>query len=365
MLATNYTKFSGLDIWFGHGNGDPGAQSSGFQEQDLVRRLQTILKKYADKAGVPIRFYVGNMYADNNVAWSKGRAVIELHLDSAGVAGQGGHVIIQQGIGGLDAFDKNIIEKLKENFGVVNRDGSGYDERDDLANPRRCSAAGINYRLVELFFINDATDRNYFLNNMDEVARDLISAYIGKEVGQAAATPTPTPTQPATEPTGGLAVGSKVTVRAAATHYQTGQPIALWVKGKTYTIQQVKVVNQSASKRAYLLSEIVSWVLEQDLIPVTAQTAKKPTRWINSGSTLHLPGTVSKWRVYRENGPYTVGNEVGYLNPAKFGGLTYAIKGDRLNDVVVIDTQDFGRVAIYVAPNTGATIKQNWIEVEA
>lgn len=193
MLATNHTKFNGLDVWFGHGAGDPGATSSGYQEQEMVRRLQTNLKKYGDKAGINIRFYVSNMYADNNVAWSKGRAVFELHLDSAGTAGQGGHIIIQEGIGGLDAIDKNIIEKLKENFGVISRDGAGYDERSDLANPRRCAAAGINYRLVELFFINDATDRNYFLNNIDEVARDLISAYIGKEVGQATAAPTPAP----------------------------------------------------------------------------------------------------------------------------------------------------------------------------
>lgn len=87
----------------------------------------------------------------------------------------------------------------------------------------------------------------------------------------AMATSTP---QPA--PTGGLSVGSKVTVRASATHYQTGQPIASWVKGKTYTIQQVKAVNQSASKRAYLLSDIVSWVLEQDI--VDGQTAPTPAQ---------------------------------------------------------------------------------------
>lgn len=278
MLATNYNKFSGLDVWFGHGAGDPGAQSSGFQEQEMVRRLQSSMKKYADKAGIAIRFYVGNMYADNNVSWSKGRAVYELHLDSAGTAGQGGHVIIKEGLGGLDAIDKNIIEKLKENFGIVYRDGAGYDERNDLANPNRCGAAGINYRLVELFFINDAADRNYFLNNLDEVSRDLISAYIGSEVGQvtAAQPASPAPTQPAPQTSGGLAVGSKVTVRAAATHYQTGQPIASWVKGKTYTIQQVKAVNQSASKRAYLLSDIVSWVLEQDI--VDGQTAPTPVQ---------------------------------------------------------------------------------------
>ena len=41
--------------------------------------------------------------------------------------------------------------------------------------------------------INDAADRNYFLNNIDEVARDLISAYIGSEVGKVASAPTPAP----------------------------------------------------------------------------------------------------------------------------------------------------------------------------
>ncbi len=50
-----------------------------------------------------------------------------------------------------------------------------------------------------------------------------------------------------------------------ATHYQTGQKIANWVKGRTYKILQVKNVPQSNSKRAYLLDGIMSWVLEQDV----------------------------------------------------------------------------------------------------
>lgn len=94
---------------------------------------------------------------------------------------------------------------------------------------------------------------------------------------KAAAVAAPVATTPAPSvPSGGFAVGNKVTVRASATHYQTGQPIASWVKGKTYTIQQVKAVNQSASKRAYLLSDIVSWVLEQDI--VDGQTAPTPAQ---------------------------------------------------------------------------------------
>lgn len=60
-------------------------------------------------------------------------------------------------------------------------------------------------------------------------------------------------------------VGDTVTVKKTATTYQTGQPISKFVKGSHYKIKQVKVVNQSNSKRAYLLDTINSWILEQDL----------------------------------------------------------------------------------------------------
>ncbi|MGC6767589.1 hypothetical protein [Enterococcus sp. LJL51] len=46
---------------------------------------------------------------------------------------------------------------------------------------------------------------------------------------------------------------------------QTLERIPSWVKNKTYTVQQVKTVNNPNSKRAYLLKEIHSWVLQQDL----------------------------------------------------------------------------------------------------
>jgi len=60
-------------------------------------------------------------------------------------------------------------------------------------------------------------------------------------------------------------VGDTVTVQNFATHYQTGQKISNFVKGRKYKIKQVKPVNQSKSKRAYLLEGINSWVLEQDV----------------------------------------------------------------------------------------------------
>lgn len=60
-------------------------------------------------------------------------------------------------------------------------------------------------------------------------------------------------------------VGDTITVKKTATSYQTGQPIASFVKGSKYKIKQVKNVSQSNSKRAYLLDNINSWVLEQDV----------------------------------------------------------------------------------------------------
>lgn len=62
----------------------------------------------------------------------------------------------------------------------------------------------------------------------------------------------------ATPKTTDLKVGQKVKVKKTASKYATGQNIPNWVKGRTYTIQQVK------SDRV-LLKEIVSWVYKKDV----------------------------------------------------------------------------------------------------
>lgn len=53
-------------------------------------------------------------------------------------------------------------------------------------------------------------------------------------------------------------VGQRVKVKSSASRYATGQSIPSWVKGNSYTIQQVK------SDRV-LLKEIVSWVYKSDV----------------------------------------------------------------------------------------------------
>ncbi|GGA87485.1 N-acetylmuramoyl-L-alanine amidase family protein [Ornithinibacillus halotolerans] len=79
----------------------------------------------------------------------------------------------------------------------------------------------------------------------------------------------------------------------------------------------------------------------------------------STGQYIHLPATENSWRVYPLNVAPVKGNEKGFLNPAKFGGLTYEILGNPQSHVYIIKTSDFGRVQIYGHPSTGAKINKN------
>lgn len=83
------------------------------------------------------------------------------------------------------------------------------------------------------------------------------------------------------------------------------------------------------------------------------ETASQQT----TAQKLYLPASAESWRIYDLNVAPVRGNEKGFLKPSKFGGLEYDILGWSQNDVAIIQTRDFGQVQIYVASNTGATIK--------
>ena len=73
---------------------------------------------------------------------------------------------------------------------------------------------------------------------------------------------------------------------------------------------------------------------------------------------LILPATVEKWNVYPTDKAPVKANAIGALNPKKFGGLTYDIIANPQKDVYTIKTQNYGKVNIYAASSTGATIKE-------
>lgn len=71
--------------------------------------------------------------------------------------------------------------------------------------------------------------------------------------------------------------------------------------------------------------------------------------------TLKLPA-VPKWRVYPLNKSPVIGNEKGFLLPARYGGLTYSILGNPKPHVYTIKTASYGIVNIYAHPSTGAKV---------
>lgn len=70
------------------------------------------------------------------------------------------------------------------------------------------------------------------------------------------------PAASAPQPAKTISVGSKVKIKQSASRYCTGQKIPNSIKGKTYTVMQVKT---SKYPNGILLKEIMSWVNKSDL----------------------------------------------------------------------------------------------------
>lgn len=85
-------------------------------------------------------------------------------------------------------------------------------------------------------------------------------------------------------------------------------------------------------------------------VKTTSTSTSSTTKWIN------LPSNATSWRVYKTNVQPVKGKECGFVKPSKFGGLSYRILGNPQKDVYTIQTDSFGKVNIYGASSTGATI---------
>lgn len=73
---------------------------------------------------------------------------------------------------------------------------------------------------------------------------------------------------------------------------------------------------------------------------------------------LNLHKHNTSWRVYSLTGACTVGNEVGSLAPANYGGLSYEILKDE-GDIKTIQTGSFGKVRIYAPRDEDSSITSN------
>lgn len=156
----------------------------------------------------------------------------------------------------------------------------GIKKRSDLFNVNQAAAHGINYRLVEVCFIDNDDDLNTFRQNIDSISKGLVEAITGQKISilanlnqgatvvtierGGAKTPDTYPNQYAE-----LVEGNIVEVRQQATHYYDGKEINPRVNGQRYVVTGKMNVDKSHSKRAYRLSKDgahIGWVLEQDIV---------------------------------------------------------------------------------------------------
>lgn len=124
-----------------------------------------------------------------------------------------------------------------------------------------------------------------------------------------------------------IKVGDKVTVKSSAKKYATGENIPSFVKGKKYTVQQVK------SDRV-LLKEILSWVKKSDVTKNSSSTASKPTDSkpsTKSSSGSSKSGKYGKLKIINVNNAAIVMDKPDRINAKNIGtvkkGATLPLNG--------------------------------------
>lgn len=160
----------------GHGAGDSGAVGNGYTEAERVRALANRIKALGGDS-VMLGDTSRNWYADNGISRltiPKDYQIVELHMDSGVYTARGGHVIIQDGLGGADQYDNALAAYISTAFPGRS---SKLVERSDLANPGWAATMGYGYRLIECGFISNATDVKIFNNNLDKHAAGILEAF--------------------------------------------------------------------------------------------------------------------------------------------------------------------------------------------
>ncbi|MCY8898129.1 N-acetylmuramoyl-L-alanine amidase [Bacillus spizizenii] len=131
--------------------------------------------------------------------------------------------------------------------------------------------------------------------------------------------------------------------------------------GSTYTVKKGDTLSEIAEKTGLSVAKLQSYNGIKNANKITVGQVLK----LKGGSTssskgkkyVYLPASADSWRIYPTNKAPVKGNECGYLRPKKFGGLKYEILANPQVDVYTIKTDQFGKVNIYAAKSTGATIK--------
>lgn len=346
---------------------DTGASGNGYREENCTREIGKKVKGKLEKLGHTV-YAVAPDYANSvresldtrvNSANSKGAAIsVSIHLNAGG--GKGVEIYTKGG----QAFSQatNILNNMVA-LGYVNR---GIKNGSDLA-----LVGGIwtTSMLVECGFIDTASDMEIY--NPEKISDAIVEGLVGT-----------TTTDPGEGSGGSTGSGGGT---ANINKYLNLNPSA--TSWRVYPLNKPPVVGNEVGKLApskygglsYLILgnpskdvytiETATWGKVNIYAPYNdsqcsftnspayGDSANESNNSGGSGSKyLNLSPKVKSWRVYPLGKSPVIGNEVGSLAPANYGGLSYAIKGNPQSDVYTIITSTFGKVNIYAPRDNDSTI---------
>lgn len=339
----------------GHGGNpyDSGATGNGYEEAELTRELadlvETRLKKYATVVRYPKD---RNAFADvqsgtftskisggiKNIGYA-----FEIHFnaykkdETKDGKKKGSECYVTSREKGI-TVEQAIMKNLSKYFPLRDNDNI-FDgvKRTNFAVIQTCKNYGVSGALLETCFIDDADDVSTYQANKGAIADaivDGIATGFGlKSSSTGSTTSKPSTSKPSTST-------QKKTISQLADEVELGK----WGNGE-------------ARKKALEAAGYDYEAVQAEVNRRAGVTTSSKPSTSTSKKKLYLPKTAKSWRVYPTNKAPVVGNEVGYLYPSKFGGLTYDILATPQKDVVTIQTRDYGKVNIYVAASTGAVIK--------
>lgn len=238
----------------GHGGSDPGACYNGRRESDDVLRLSRRVGEILSSNGESVSY---TRTSDATVSLSQ-RSSMENRGAYDYFVSIHRNAIAPEKAKGVETHIYSRGGKKEELATKINNNlvGIGFvDRKVKVSNfhvLRETKCAAI---LIECGFIDHTSDNNLFDSKFEQIAQAIAKGCLA-QVGKSLAASNSSSSSNTSSSS--FKVGDKVVVSKSATHYATGQSMASFVKGSTYTVKEAK------SDRC-LLSDIVSWVYNKDL----------------------------------------------------------------------------------------------------
>lgn len=156
----------------GHGNGDPGACGNGYREADLTREVAALLnERFRGVCAAEVADTSKNWFeylGSHNFNFTGYDYVLEIHFNSGG--GTGAEIFVttsEQRIG----VETAIVKQISNAVGYRNR---GV-KRTNFRVISRVKAQGVSSALLEVCFIDSASDVSTYQNRKSEIVNAIVN----------------------------------------------------------------------------------------------------------------------------------------------------------------------------------------------